>query len=264
MVMTERSTAVGVFTDRTQAERAIEELHRAGFNDDQIGFVTRTNDRTTDSTVTGEPRAETVTGVATGAVSGGVIGGVVGAAISLLIPGLGPALAGGILAATLGGAVLGAAAGGLVGALATMGVPEEEARYYEGELGAGRMIVTVNAPGRYQDAVAVLRANGAYDASVYYGQKASTAADAWDNAAQGATIAPTYREQLPRGDVPPGPGSSTHEYPQEPRGYTPDVPPGPGGVEREYPQGQLAYPIHRPSHSDESPGGDNIPSGTDR
>lgn len=257
MVMTERSTAVGVFTDRVQAERAIEELHRAGFDDEQIGFVARNGERMVDNVGNSDSRAETVTGAATGAVSGGIIGGIAGAAASLLIPGLGPAIAGGMLAAALGGAVLGAAAGGFAGALATMGVPEEEARYYESQLGAGRVILTVNASGRFQDAAAILRANGAYDAGSYYGQKIAADANLTPEeyavqatpvevAQQDAGIVPgfgTYTHNIgpgvehPRGEnVPPGPGSLTHEYPPDAPNSPSDVPPGPGGVTREYPQ----------------------------
>src|SRR5579885_3293641 len=95
MTMTERSTAVGVFSERPQAERAIAELHHAGFSDEQIGFVARNGDKMAESMGNGDTRAETVAGAATGAVSGGIIGGVAGAAASLLIPGLGPAIAGG-------------------------------------------------------------------------------------------------------------------------------------------------------------------------
>jgi hypothetical protein len=76
------------------------------------------------------------------------------------VPGIGPVLAGGILAATLGGAAVGAAAGGLLGALTAMGVPEEEARYYEREFEACCTIVTVTAPGRAQEAAAVLHRYG--------------------------------------------------------------------------------------------------------
>jgi hypothetical protein len=159
MAAIERSTVVGVFSDRTQAEKAINELRRAGFSDNEIGFILRGNPTEQDED------SSTGTGAAAGVVSGGVIGGVLGAAAALLIPGFGPAIAGGILAATLGGAAIGAAAGGIIGALTGLGIPEEEARYYQGEFEAGRTIVTVKAGNRYQEALDILRNNGAYDAS---------------------------------------------------------------------------------------------------
>jgi len=167
MTMNQRNAVVGVFNNRDQAERAVDDLRRAGFGDDQIGFAVRQGEGTTTEGDTGTRTTEHETGksAATGAVGGGVLGGIIGAAAALLIPGFGPVLAGGILAATLGGAAVGAATGGLVGALTGLGVPKEEAHYYQGEFEAGRTIVTVKADGRSQEAVDILRRDGAYDAS---------------------------------------------------------------------------------------------------
>ncbi len=161
-----RTTAVGVFTDHALAEQALERLHNAGFTSDQLGFVSRGGNVARDNVLSGDTEETSVPGAAAGAVGGGVIGGVIGAAVSLLIPGLGPALAGGILAATLGGAAIGAVAGGFAGSLMHVGVPEEEATYYQSELEAGRTIVMVNAPGRYDEAISILRQSGATDATV--------------------------------------------------------------------------------------------------
>jgi len=193
MTTTEKVTSVGVFTERHLADRAIEELHNAGFSSDQIGFVSR--EGTTEeqvplipaqpSTGTGSmtapigvapaytpidadvppPEENKAEATAAGVVGGGVIGGILGAAAALLIPGLGPAIAGGILTAVLGGAAIGAVAGGLIGALTSMGVPEDEARFYQDELRVGRTLVTVKAGDRYDEALAILRHNGAYDAT---------------------------------------------------------------------------------------------------
>jgi len=162
MTTIERTTVVGVFEDRVLAERALDDLHRAGFSDDDIGFVVR--DLTTTEANPDMIQRETAAGAATGAVGGGVVGGLLGAAAALLIPGLGPALAGGILAVTLGGAALGAVAGSFAGALMGFGIPEEEAIYYQNELEMGRIIVTVKAGEHHQEALEILRHNGAYDA----------------------------------------------------------------------------------------------------
>lgn len=169
MVANTRQVVVGVFQDRDNAERAINDLHNAGFNDKQIGFVVRQGNRTEGNIApanTTDVNAAPPSGgaVAGGVVAGGVIGGIIGAGAALLIPGIGPAVAGGILAATLGGAAIGAAAGGIIGALTSMGVPEEEARYYQGEFEQGRTLVTVQAGNRSQEAMDILRRNGAYDA----------------------------------------------------------------------------------------------------
>jgi uncharacterized protein (TIGR02271 family) len=152
---TNRNTVVGVFDNRDQADRAVEELRRLGFRDDQIGYAMRGADNTV-AEGTGNAAGE---GLATGAV----IGGLVGAAAALLIPGIGPVVAGGVLASVLGGAAVGAAAGGILGALVGMGIPEEEATYYESEFQAGRILVTVQANGRTAEAREVMRRFGAYD-----------------------------------------------------------------------------------------------------
>jgi uncharacterized protein (TIGR02271 family) len=156
---------VGVFDNRADAERAVNELHRAGFRDDQIGYATKGDDvRTGGRAIEGTDTGEAGEGAAKGAVTGGVIGGILGALATGLIPGIGPVIAGGLLAGIIGGAAAGAAAGGLFGALVgSMGVPEEEARYYDQEFQSGRTVVTVKADGRYQDAYDILQRAGAYD-----------------------------------------------------------------------------------------------------
>jgi hypothetical protein len=190
MARMERSTVVGVFEHRNDAERAIDELHRAGFTDQQIGFLIRdggehtTHDVTTDTSQAGE-------GAVGGMLAGAGIGGLVAAAASLLIPGFGPVLAGGFLATTLGGAAIGAAAGGILGALVGMGVPEEEARYYESEFKAGRMLVTVRADGRFNEARDILYRCGAYDVdrrTGTVGVGGGMHADDWN------TYSPRYRQ----------------------------------------------------------------------
>ena len=165
MTTNSHATVVGVFTTRTNAENAINDLHTRGFTDQQIGFIARDTNTVDQTSATAETEVPTGERAAVGAASGGVVGGLLGAAASLLIPGFGPAIAGGILAATLGGIAIGAAAGGVIGALTHVGVPEEEARYYQGEFEAGRTLVTVDAPGRQQEAIDTMRRNGAYDAS---------------------------------------------------------------------------------------------------
>jgi len=163
---TSRSTVVGVFHDRTRAEEAVDALHRAGFRDDQIGFATHGGETPEGSERIGEGSGagEAGEGAAKGLVGGGIIGAVLGALATGLIPGIGPVIAGGLLAGILGGAALGAAGGGLLGALAgSMGVPEEEAHYYDQEFRAGRTLVTVKADGRYDEAQRILRQYDAYD-----------------------------------------------------------------------------------------------------
>ena len=117
-------------------------------------------------------------GAAAGAVGGGVVGGVLGLLAgvgALAIPGIGPIIAGGALASTLAGAGIGAAAGGLIGALIGMGIPEEDARYYETGLREGGILVTVDAGAAAVDARRIL-----LDAGAEFGPTAVAAFDVKD------------------------------------------------------------------------------------
>jgi len=147
--MRQRTTVVGVFSDHEQAERAIDELRRSGFRDDQIGVAgRRTEVAVAEKTTEGED-----THAGTGAIAGVVAGAGLGALAGLgilagVIPVIGPAIAGGTLGVILSNAAGGAAVAGLAGALIGAGIPEKEAEYYNREFEAGRMIVTVTADGR--------------------------------------------------------------------------------------------------------------------
>ena len=134
----------------------------AGYSENVIGFLAR-------ASATGS-EDDTMSSAATGAVEGGMLGGVLGVAAALLIPGFGPAIAGGILLATFGAAGIGALAGSIIGTLVSIGVPEEEAHHYQRELKNGRTIVTVKATSGYDDAIAIMRGNGAIDAKVRYSE----------------------------------------------------------------------------------------------
>jgi uncharacterized protein (TIGR02271 family) len=158
----ERGTVVGLFQNSTAAERAIRDLKAAGFTDQQIGVLMQDRDEGRRlAEATGTKAGE---GAATGAVAGGVLGGLVGllaGAGALVIPGVGPIIAGGAIASALAGAGVGAAAGGLVGALIGLGIPEEEARYYEREFREGGILVTVEAGARAAEARSMLQRAGA-------------------------------------------------------------------------------------------------------
>jgi uncharacterized protein (TIGR02271 family) len=161
-----QKTAVGVFETRAQAQNAVRELKDAGFQDNQIGVAAR-NDETA-STTEGAVQEGTYAeeGAIAGALAGAGIGGLWAIGIAAgVMPVIGPAIAGGILASLLTSAAAGAAIGGLAGALIGIGVPEDEAEYYESEFASGRTIVTVQAAGRYSEATDILRRCGGYDIS---------------------------------------------------------------------------------------------------
>ena len=154
------STAVGVFTDRNKAENAVEDLHRAGFREEQIGVAARGPETTLRDQPAGHETKAPEGGV-TGAVAGVALGGVLGAVAAGLIPGVGPIVGLGMLAAIGGGAAAGAVTGGLVGTLIGLGIPEDEAHTYQAEIESGRTLVTVKADGRYNEAIQILRSHGA-------------------------------------------------------------------------------------------------------
>src|SRR5581483_5560243 len=114
----------------------------------------------------GEDTSNTDFGAAGPAVAGGVLGGAAGWLVGLgsfVIPGVGPFIGAGALAAAAVGAAIGASVGALASGLMQMGVPEEEARWYEQEARSGRTLVTVRAGDRYGEARDLLRRFGAYD-----------------------------------------------------------------------------------------------------
>jgi hypothetical protein len=154
---------VGVFDDRWEAQRALDDLQQAKFTRQQLGFVLRGSAIDGGDAETDAAGKKDAHGAATGAVAGGVLGGLLGAAVSLVIPGVGPVLAAGILATALGYAGAGVAIGGILGAMAGDELTDEEARYYEKHFNDGRALVIVRAPAREAEATAIIRRHGGYD-----------------------------------------------------------------------------------------------------
>lgn len=158
-----RQTVVGVFTDHQQAELAVSELRTAGFRENQIGVAGRDWRR---EGVEAEELPDTYAGegAAAGAAAGAGAGVLWGLGIlSGVMPAIGPAIAGGTLAILLSSAAAGAAAAGLAGTLIGLGIPKEDAEYYESEFHSGRIIVSVDAEGRANEAREILQRHGAYD-----------------------------------------------------------------------------------------------------
>jgi len=164
---TTRTTAVGVFQDRQQAQQAINDLRKAGFQESQIGVAVRDGEQMTGAGNVSDDRGSNVAaGAATGTAAGAGVGALWGIGVLAgLLPALGPVIAGGTLAALLGSAAIGAAAAGIAGALIGLGIPKDEADYYESEFQSGRTVVTVRADNRYDEACAILRRNHGYDYS---------------------------------------------------------------------------------------------------
>jgi TM2 domain-containing membrane protein YozV len=158
----EKATVVGVFTDRAAAESAVAALEQAGFTHEHLGFAGHGDPASTEGT---DHAGGALKGAARGSLSGGAVGGLLGALATVLIPGIGPVIAGGLLAGIVAGAVAGGAIGGIGGALTGMGVPKQDAEYYEKEFRGGRTLVTVDPGDRRAEAEQIMRAQGAYDAA---------------------------------------------------------------------------------------------------
>jgi uncharacterized protein (TIGR02271 family) len=187
----DRTTVVGVFHDRADADRAVDELRRAGIRNDQIGIVAKGDERTGDGVVADEG-SEAGSGAVAGMVAGAGLGGLVGLGIVAgVIPVLGPIIAGGTLATILANAAGGAAIAGIAGALIGAGIPEHEAEYYQSEFEAGRTLVTVHCNGDAGNVMAILRRHNAYDMQTTPARGASVTSTTGRTAtATAATTAP--------------------------------------------------------------------------
>jgi uncharacterized protein (TIGR02271 family) len=209
MVANRREVVVGVFHAQDQAREAIGALKDAGFGGNDISVLLPDKDQTRD--VAADTGTRAGTGAATGAVAGGILGGLGGWLVgigALAIPGVGPFIAAGAFASALGGAALGAGVGAVAGALVGMGVPKEEAEWYEQEVHSGRALVTVRADGRYDEAQALLRRYGAYDIQ---SREAGATSAGTSGSRAGASVEQTAPIQRTAVDQPSGTASGRWE-----------------------------------------------------
>ena len=136
----------GIARSESQAVAIVERLRAAGFSNNDISVLFP--DRAGTKDFAHEQHTKAPEGAATGAGTGGVLGGALGWLVgigALAIPGLGPFIAAGPIMAALSGAAAGAALGGLTGALIGMGIPEYEAKRYEGKIKEGNVLISVHA-----------------------------------------------------------------------------------------------------------------------
>ena len=128
-----------------QAVSIVDQLKAAGFSSNDISVLFPDKSGTRD--FAHEQNTKAPEGAATGAGAGGVLGGAFGWLLgigALAIPGLGPFIAAGPIMAALGGAAAGAALGGVTGALVGLGIPEYEAKQYEGKIKEGNILISVH------------------------------------------------------------------------------------------------------------------------
>lgn len=134
-----------IVDSRNQAGTIVDSLKNAGFSQDDVSVLFADSSTTRD--FAHEKSTKAPEGAAAGAGTGGVVGGALGwlAGIgALAIPGVGPFVAAGPIMAALSGAAVGAAVGGIAGALVGLGVPEYEAKRFEGHIRKGRILISVH------------------------------------------------------------------------------------------------------------------------
>lgn len=162
----ENAAVFGIFPSRASAEVAVDRLTAAGFSTQDISILMSGTEGLTELATernTGAPE-EATTGVVVGGVVGGTLGLLAGIG-ALAIPGAGPFIAAGPIAASLAGLGVGGAVGGLVGALVGLGIPEYEAKLYDGRLKGGEVLFSIHCARSEQvsNARATLTAAGAVD-----------------------------------------------------------------------------------------------------
>lgn len=166
--MSKNKVVIGIVDAEIQAENLVQRLEKEGFQTSDISVIFP--DKHGSKDFAHEHNTKAPEGAVVGVTSGGVIGGTLGllAGIgALAIPGLGPFIAAGPLMAALSGAAAGAAVGGVAGALIGLGIPEIEAKKYEGKLRGGNILMAAHVDDGDEEkrAKEIFRREGAHDIS---------------------------------------------------------------------------------------------------
>ena len=144
-----KSSVICIAKSETQAVNIVNQLRDTGFSGNDISVLLP--DRSGTKDFAHEQHTKAPEGAATGGVTGGVVGAALGwlAGIgALAIPGVGPFIAAGPIMAALGGAAVGGTVGGITGALIGLGIPEYEAKRYEGKVKNGNVLISVHTEDR--------------------------------------------------------------------------------------------------------------------
>jgi len=165
--MADKKTSVfGIYSNVTQAEVAVDALVDSGFTNADVSVLMADNQGSKD--FAHEKNTKAPEGTTTGVAAGGAIGGTLGllAGIgALAIPGIGPLIAAWPIMGALAGLGVGGAVGGIVGALVGMGIPEYEAKRYEGRIKEGGVLLSAHCDtaDEIDRAKAILERTGATD-----------------------------------------------------------------------------------------------------
>jgi hypothetical protein len=184
---------------RERADLIVERLKTANFSNNDISVLFPDKGSTRD--FAHEKYTKAPEGAAAGAGTGGVIGGALGWIVgigALAIPGVGPFIAAGPIMAALGGAAIGAAAGGIAGGLIGLGIPELEAKRYEGKVKAGNILLSVHTENSEEISRAkeIFKLAGAQDICVTGDATAPKGSKATDAFASSAGRAPEHGSPL--------------------------------------------------------------------
>jgi hypothetical protein len=139
------TSVFGVYRDSVSLSTGLEALRKAGFRNTDVSVLMPENSGTKDFVHQKDTKAPegATTGATTGAVVGGIVGWLAGIG-ALAIPGVGPLIAAGPIVAMLAGAGAVGAAGGIVGTLVGLGIPEYEAKRFEGRVRSGGALMSVH------------------------------------------------------------------------------------------------------------------------
>lgn len=193
------TAAFAIFPSRASAETAVTELSSAGFSSQDVSVLMADKSGTREFAT--EKNTKAPEGTTTGAGVGGTIGGTLGllAGIgAIAIPGVGPLIAAGPVMATLAGLGIGGTVGGIVGALVGMGIPEYEAKRYEGRVKEGGILVSVHCDSSEEvtRAKKVLEAAGGEDVASA-GEKSVSS----HTVGSETRTTDTYRTKVPRSET---------------------------------------------------------------
>ena len=171
------TAAFGIYKTSAAAEAAVDRLQEAGFSTNDVSVLMP--DSKSSKEFAHEKNTKTPEGTTTGVAAGGAVGGTLGllAGIgALAIPGVGPFIAAGPIMGALAGLGVGGTVGGLIGALVGMGIPEYEAKRYEGHIKEGGVLLSVHCDSSEEVSRAkdILKQTGADDISSAGEKAAST------------------------------------------------------------------------------------------
>lgn len=189
-----------ITTSREQADRIVDQLRAAGFSSNDISALFP--DKGTTRDFAHEKSTKAPEGAVAGAGTGGAIGGALGwiAGVgALAIPGVGPFIAAGPIIAALSGAAIGATVGGIAGALIGLGIPELEAKRYEGKVKSGNILLSVQTDNSEEITLAkdIFSRAGAEDICVTSEASTPTGYEATESSSFNASTATEYTSPQP-------------------------------------------------------------------